>query len=68
MLFRSESHSVARRVVYGHLRGIACGHPPADPLQLSAEYQAEGAQLVRDRLALAGIRLAAVLRAALAAP
>ncbi len=64
----AESHGVARRVVYGHLRGIACGHPPADPLQLSAEYQAEGARLVRERLALAGIRLAAVLRAALAAP
>jgi hypothetical protein len=66
----NESNNLARRVAYGHLPGFSCGHSVGDdePVELPIAYGIEGANLVRERLAVAGFRLAAVLRDALTPP
>ncbi len=64
----NESHTIATEFVYGHLSGFACGRVPPDAIALSEPYREEGARIVRERLAVAGIRLAGVLRAALTRP
>lgn len=60
-----ESFALARNDAYGHLPGFACGGPPAGVVQLPPDYSDEGAQIVREQLARAGIRLAAVLEQSL---
>ena len=60
-----ESYEIARGYAYGRLPRFACGSDPADPLRLSTGYLDGARPIVEERLARAGIRLAAVLRAAL---
>lgn len=60
-----ESYGIAREYVYGRLPGFACDALPAGPVRLSAEYADGARRIVAERLARAGIRLAAVLRATL---
>ena len=60
-----ESSAIARAYVYGRLPGFACGASLPDVVQLSPEYADGAADIVRERLARAGIRLAGVLNAAL---
>ena len=60
-----ESYGIAREYVYGRLPGFACDTLPAGPVRLSAEYADGARRIVAERLARAGIRLAAVLRATL---
>lgn len=60
-----ESYLLARDYVYGRLPEFSCGEPPRSVLRLPAEYSDGAAGIVGERLARAGIRLAAVLRATL---
>ena len=55
-----ESNNLARNVAY-HYRGFACDTLPADIVVLDREYQRQAAAIVRERLLLAGARLAALL-------
>ena len=55
-----ESNNLARNVAY-HYRGFACDTLPADIVVLDQEYQRQAAAIVRERLLLAGARLAALL-------
>jgi len=64
----AESHAVAARVAYGHLPGFACGLKPQGTLFLPREYRQEAVQIVRDRLAIAGIRLARLLQTTIGQP
>lgn len=64
----AESHRIARDEVYGPLPGFACGRVAHGAITLDARYREAGARVVRERLAVAGIRLAAVLKQALAPP
>jgi hypothetical protein len=64
-LWIGESHALASAVAYGHLPGFACGQRHPERVTLPLSYQEESVQIVRERLATAGIRLAVVLRAAL---
>ncbi len=60
-----ESYSIARDYTYGHLPGFACGTAASVPVRISSEYAAGARLIVEERLARAGIRLAAVLRTTL---
>ena len=59
-----ESHQLARTIAYA-FTGFACGRVPADVVLLDAAYQQRAAAIVRERLLLAGARLAALLNATL---
>ena len=56
----SESNHLARNVVYRY-PGFACDRIPDDIVVLDPVYQAQGQALVRERLLLAGARLAGLL-------
>lgn len=56
----SESNHLARNVAYQY-PGFACGSVPAGVVQLDRDYQAEAEAIVRERLLLAGGRLANLL-------
>ena len=58
-----ESHALARAYAYGRLPGFACAPLPA-VLALPAEYVDGAVDIAGERLARAGIRLAAVLKTA----
>ena len=60
-----ESYELARSYVYGRLPGFACGRLPAGVVDLPPAYSDGAAEIVEERLARAGIRLAALLRATL---
>jgi hypothetical protein len=60
-----ESNNLARNVAY-HYPGFACDSVPADIVVLDGSYLEDGELVVRERLLLAGARLAAVLNTALA--
>jgi len=60
-----ESNNLARNVAY-HYPGFACNNPPADIVVLDGSYLEDAELVVRERLLLAGARLAAVLNTALA--
>ena len=60
----SESNNLARNVAYQY-PGFTCGAPPGNLVVLDAAYQREAEAIVRERLLLAGARLAAVLNQAL---
>ena len=60
-----ESNELARTVAY-HYAGFACGRVPPGVMMLDAPYQQAAAAVVRERLLLAGARLAAVLNDTLA--
>jgi hypothetical protein len=56
----SESNHLARNVAY-RFPGFACGRAPDGIVVLDAAYQREAEALVRERLLLAGARLAGLL-------
>jgi S1/P1 Nuclease len=56
----SESNHLARNVAYRY-PGFACGRAPADVVVLDRAYQSEAEAIVRERLLLAGGRLARLL-------
>jgi len=60
-----ESNNLARNVAY-HYPGFACNSVPSEILVLDGTYLEDAVLVVRERLLLAGARLAAVLNAALA--
>ena len=60
-----ESNQLARRVAYA-FPGFACNHVPAGFVLLDGAYQARAVPIVRERLLLAGARLAALLNQTLA--
>ena len=62
-----QSNSLARNVAY-HYPGFVCHAPPPGIVVLDLAYQSEAAAVVRERLLLAGARLAALLEQALAMP
>jgi hypothetical protein len=64
-LWARESNELARSVAY-HYAGFGCGRLPPGIVVLDAPYQQAAAALVRERLLLAGARLAAVLNDTLA--
>jgi hypothetical protein len=55
-----ESNNLARNVAY-HYPGFACGRPPGGIVVLDQGYVREAAALARERLLLAGARLANLL-------
>jgi hypothetical protein len=57
-----ESFAIARQQVYGNLTGFSCAAASPGIVLLSPEYQRDAVETVRQRLTLAGIRLAGVLR------
>jgi hypothetical protein len=59
-----ESNNLARNVAY-HYGGFVCNHPPGGIVVLDAQYVEAATGVVRERLLLAGARLAAVLNQAL---
>lgn len=59
-----QSNSLARNVAY-HYPGFVCNAVPARIVVLDRAYQSEAAPIVRERLLLAGARLAALLEQAL---
>jgi len=61
-----ESHELAKEVAY-HYPQFACHSVPGGIVVLSRGYQAAAAPVVRERLLLAGARLAGLLNEALAA-
>ncbi len=60
-----ESYELARSFAYGRLPGFRCGRPPDEVVELPPRYSDGAAEIVEERLARAGIRLAALLRASL---
>jgi len=60
-----ESNNLARNVAY-HYPGFACNSRPAGVVVLDAAYLDDAELVVRERLLLAGARLAALLNRALA--
>ena len=62
-----QSNSLARNVAY-HYPGFVCNAVPARIVVLDRAYQREAAAIVRERLLLAGARLAALLEQALTTP
>ena len=62
-----ESNNLARNVAY-HYPGFACGRLPPGIVVLDLDYQSQGEALVRERLLLAGARLANLLNQTLGAP
>lgn len=63
----SESNRLARNVAY-RFPGFACGRVPQRIVVLDAAYQQEAEAVVRERLLLAGGRLASLLNSVLAPP
>ncbi len=63
--WEAESHKIAGDYAYGRLPGFACRASTEAIIPLPVAYSDGAAQIVSDRMALAGIRLAAVLRSAL---
>ena len=63
--WEQESYDLARDYAYGRLPGFACDRAAAGVVDLPAAYSDGAAEIVAERLARAGVRLAAVLRAAL---
>jgi hypothetical protein len=61
----AESNNLARNVAYA-FAGFACSRVPPDIVVLDAQYRDEAEAIVRERLLLAGARLAALLNATLA--
>ena len=59
--WRTESHALASRYAYGELPAFACGVREPESIALPREYLDDAARIVREQLARAGIRLAAVL-------
>jgi len=62
-----ESYAIARDYAYGRLPGFACGSDLPMTVRLSTAYVDGAKPIVEERLARAGIRLAAVLRSTLGA-
>jgi hypothetical protein len=62
----SESNNLARNVAYRY-RGFACHSVPQGIVVLDADYQQQAQGLVRERLLLAGARLATLLNRTLPA-
>ncbi|MBS0396563.1 MAG: hypothetical protein JSR54_18230, partial [Proteobacteria bacterium] len=60
-----ESFELARGYAYGRLPGFACARAADGVVDLPPWYADGAAEIVEERLARAGIRLAAVLRATL---
>jgi len=60
-----ESNNLARNVAY-HYPGFACNSVPSGIVVLDAEYLDDAELVVRERLLLAGARLATLLNSALA--
>jgi hypothetical protein len=60
-----ESYGFARTAVYGRLPGFACGSAEPGVVWLPPAYVVASEAVVRQRLAQAGFRLAAVLRTTL---
>jgi hypothetical protein len=63
--WEQESYELARSYAYGRLPGFACDRPARGVIDLPPAYSDGAAEIVEERLARAGIRLAAVLRATL---
>jgi hypothetical protein len=63
--WEQESYELARSYAYGRLPGFACGRTAAAVVDLPRWYADGAAEIVAERLARAGIRLAAVLRTTL---
>jgi hypothetical protein len=63
--WEQESYELARVYAYGRLPGFACGRAPQGVVDLPPAYSDGAAEIVEERLARAGIRLAALLRATL---
>lgn len=61
----TESYDLAQHYAYGRLPGFRCRGELADVVRLTPEYSDGAADIVADRIARAGIRLAAVLRTTL---
>jgi hypothetical protein len=61
----NESYDLAQHYAYGRLTGFSCRGEQTAVVRLSPEYSDGAADIVAERLARAGIRLAAVLRATL---
>jgi len=61
----SESNHLARNIAY-HYAGFACNAVPATIVVLDDAYQQEAEDIVRERLLLAGARLAGLLNQTLA--
>jgi hypothetical protein len=59
-----ESNNLARNVAY-HYPGFACGSTPQEIVVLDGDYRAEAQEIVRERLLLAGGRLANLLNSTL---
>jgi hypothetical protein len=59
-----ESNNLARNVAY-HYPGFACGTAPQEIVVLDSGYQADAQEIVRERLLLAGGRLANLLNSTL---
>ena len=62
-----ESYAIARDYAYGRLPGFACGSDFTMTVRLPTAYVDGAKPIVEERLARAGIRLAAVLRSTLGA-
>jgi hypothetical protein len=65
--WRSESNHLARNVAYRY-RGFACGVLPRSDIVLDQAYVTQAKALTRERLLLAGARLAGVLNRSLGGP
>lgn len=66
-VWMDEGRAIAQKVVYGHLPGFTCGQAQLPPIVLlTAEYQYRAKTVIAERLQIAGLRLAAVLRNVLA--
>ena len=63
--WEAESYELARTYAYGRLPGFACARAASELVELSPRYADGAAEIAAERLARAGIRLAAVLRSAL---
>jgi hypothetical protein len=60
-----ESNNLARNVAY-HYPGFSCDRASVGIVALDLDYQREATAIVRERLLLAGARLAALLNRTLA--
>jgi hypothetical protein len=60
-----EAHQIAVEYVYTYKRFSPSG-PPADPIELNAEYQKKAPLAIDHQLELAGVRLAGILNGAFA--
>ena len=63
--WQAESYELARTYAYGRLPGFQCARAEVELVELPARYADGAAEIAAERLARAGIRLAAVLRSAL---